>query len=402
MRAFVNGKQVSFGNLKDMSWTFAQIIERASYGVTLHPGEVIGSGTVGTGCLLELNGSKITDNLWLKPGDQVVMEVDAAGPARKHDPRRGSRECPQTQALSLLALHQQLARAFRVRRQRNQGRIDPDRICSTANAKRPNTWRAIPWAMCRCWKSGVVRQHVRAISPNRWPSSSGPKRPIPKASPAGDAWQRARIRQLAELINAGTQPLVNLGVGAAPQRRRGGAKAWNQHWIRKGPRAYEKIVRETAGRLSVGDSAHAGRHLPDPAMLLGRRNRCPRWKTIPTIARIHAEALAARELPGSRTRIVSRPPDTDCSRSSTLLRRQSGLNPAADAAVHGADVAIAHALDRFGRERRTGAATAIQDDLGVETRDLLGDIALDHPFSDMDRPLALPSRHSSSSRTSTK
>ena len=79
MRAFVNGKQLSFGNLKDMSWTFGQLIERASYGVTLHPGEVIGSGTVGTGCLLELNGSKITDNLWLKPGDKVVMEIDQLG-----------------------------------------------------------------------------------------------------------------------------------------------------------------------------------------------------------------------------------------------------------------------------------------------------------------------------------
>jgi fumarylacetoacetate (FAA) hydrolase len=79
MRAFVNGKQLSEGNLKDMTWSFAQLVERASYGVTLHPGEVIGSGTVGTGCLLELNGSKITDNLWLKPGDVVVMEVDQLG-----------------------------------------------------------------------------------------------------------------------------------------------------------------------------------------------------------------------------------------------------------------------------------------------------------------------------------
>jgi fumarylacetoacetate (FAA) hydrolase len=79
MKAFVNGKQLSEGNLKDMSWTFAQIIERASYGVTLYPGEVIGSGTVGTGCLLELNGSKITDHLWLKPGDEVILEVDQLG-----------------------------------------------------------------------------------------------------------------------------------------------------------------------------------------------------------------------------------------------------------------------------------------------------------------------------------
>lgn len=79
MKAFVNDVQVSKGNLKDISWTFAQILERVSYGVTIHPGEVIGSGTVGTGCFLELNGSKITDNQWLRPGDQVVLEVSELG-----------------------------------------------------------------------------------------------------------------------------------------------------------------------------------------------------------------------------------------------------------------------------------------------------------------------------------
>jgi len=79
MRCFVNGKQVSFGNLRDMTWTFAQILERASYGVELQPGEVIGSGTVGTGCFMELNGSKITDNQWLKPGDKIALEIDVMG-----------------------------------------------------------------------------------------------------------------------------------------------------------------------------------------------------------------------------------------------------------------------------------------------------------------------------------
>ena len=79
MKAFLNGKQLSQGKLSDMNWTFGQIIERASYGVQLHPGEVIGSGTVGTGCLMELNGSKITDNLWVKPGDEMVLEVDGLG-----------------------------------------------------------------------------------------------------------------------------------------------------------------------------------------------------------------------------------------------------------------------------------------------------------------------------------
>ncbi len=79
MRCFVNGKQLSDGNLKDMTWTFAQLVERVSYGIDVHPGEVIGSGTVGTGCFLELNGSKITDNQWLKPGDECVLEIDGLG-----------------------------------------------------------------------------------------------------------------------------------------------------------------------------------------------------------------------------------------------------------------------------------------------------------------------------------
>jgi fumarylacetoacetate (FAA) hydrolase len=84
MRAFVNGMQVSTGNVKDMSWTFAQILERASYGATLYPGDVIGSGTCGTGCFLELNGSKVTDNQWLRPGDNVALEIDRLGRLENH------------------------------------------------------------------------------------------------------------------------------------------------------------------------------------------------------------------------------------------------------------------------------------------------------------------------------
>jgi len=79
MKAHVNGVHVSTGNVKDMTWTFAQILERASYGVTLHPGDVIGSGTCGTGCFLELNGSGITKNQWLQVGDEVVLEIEGLG-----------------------------------------------------------------------------------------------------------------------------------------------------------------------------------------------------------------------------------------------------------------------------------------------------------------------------------
>ena len=79
MTCEVNGHRLSDGNADSMNWTFAQILQRTSYGIQMHPGEVIGSGTVGTGCLLELNGSKITDNLWLKAGDEVVLEVEGLG-----------------------------------------------------------------------------------------------------------------------------------------------------------------------------------------------------------------------------------------------------------------------------------------------------------------------------------
>jgi len=84
MKCSVNGIQVSEGNLADMDWTFAEIIERASYGVDLYPGDVIGSGTVGTGCFLELNGTgKLNDpgytEQWLRDGDLVEMEIEGLG-----------------------------------------------------------------------------------------------------------------------------------------------------------------------------------------------------------------------------------------------------------------------------------------------------------------------------------
>jgi len=84
MTCRVNGVQVSEGNMGDMDWTFAEIIERCAYGADILPGDVIGSGTVGTGCFLELNGTgKLNDpnykEQWLQAGDVVVMEIDGLG-----------------------------------------------------------------------------------------------------------------------------------------------------------------------------------------------------------------------------------------------------------------------------------------------------------------------------------
>jgi fumarylacetoacetate (FAA) hydrolase len=67
-----------------MDWTFAEIIERCAYGADIFPGDVIGSGTVGTGCFLELNGTgKLNDpqykEQWLQDGDVVEMEITGLG-----------------------------------------------------------------------------------------------------------------------------------------------------------------------------------------------------------------------------------------------------------------------------------------------------------------------------------
>lgn len=84
MTCKVNGIQVSEGNMGDMDWTFAEIIERCAYGADILPGDVIGSGTVGTGCFLELNGTgKLNDpeykEQWLQPNDVVEMQIDGLG-----------------------------------------------------------------------------------------------------------------------------------------------------------------------------------------------------------------------------------------------------------------------------------------------------------------------------------
>lgn len=76
MVARINGRELSRGNVKDMYYSFGKMIERASEDVTLYPGDVIGSGTVGTGCLLEL-GPDVHD--WLQPGDTVELEITGLG-----------------------------------------------------------------------------------------------------------------------------------------------------------------------------------------------------------------------------------------------------------------------------------------------------------------------------------
>jgi 2-keto-4-pentenoate hydratase/2-oxohepta-3-ene-1,7-dioic acid hydratase in catechol pathway len=80
MTASVNGKPYSAGRLRDIYWRFGELLAYASRGTTLIPGDIIGSGTVGTGCILELSRVHGADSYpWLQPGDQVRLEVAHLG-----------------------------------------------------------------------------------------------------------------------------------------------------------------------------------------------------------------------------------------------------------------------------------------------------------------------------------
>ena len=75
----INGQEVSRGNFKDIYFPFPQLIERAARHVTLKAGDVIGSGTVGTGCILELGPENVP---WLKANDVLEMEIERLGVLR--------------------------------------------------------------------------------------------------------------------------------------------------------------------------------------------------------------------------------------------------------------------------------------------------------------------------------
>lgn len=80
MTALINGRQVSRGTAADMRWSFCDLIAHASQSSRLLPGDLIGSGTVGTGCLLELGQDETQGgHRWLEPGDEVTLRVEGIG-----------------------------------------------------------------------------------------------------------------------------------------------------------------------------------------------------------------------------------------------------------------------------------------------------------------------------------
>ncbi len=83
LRAEVNGREIGGDSLASMAWSFEELVAYASRGTWVRPGDVLGSGTCGGGCLLELWGRRGREGLPpLAPGDEVALHVDGIGTLR--------------------------------------------------------------------------------------------------------------------------------------------------------------------------------------------------------------------------------------------------------------------------------------------------------------------------------
>ncbi|HEY7050932.1 MAG TPA: fumarylacetoacetate hydrolase family protein, partial [Mycobacterium sp.] len=83
--ALVNDEEIGSGSTMAMDWTFAEVISYASRGVTLSPGDIVGSGTVPTCTLVEHLNPPAPRNFpgWLHPGDTVTLRVQGLGEIRQ-------------------------------------------------------------------------------------------------------------------------------------------------------------------------------------------------------------------------------------------------------------------------------------------------------------------------------
>lgn len=80
MTAYVNGAEIGSDTLASMAWSFEELVHFATRGAWIAPGDVIGSGTCGGGCLFEFWGRNQTQEPPpLRPGDQVRLEVEGIG-----------------------------------------------------------------------------------------------------------------------------------------------------------------------------------------------------------------------------------------------------------------------------------------------------------------------------------
>jgi len=131
--------------------------------------------------------------------------------------------------------------------------------------------------------------------------------PTPSLLPA-DPYLRARARQLAEIVNAGIQPLQNLSVLQRLKRDHGiDEQAWSRHWITRGLAALEATAASTAGRFLVGDAVSVADVFLVPQLYNARRFGL-NIEPYPLLTRVDA---ACGELPAFHAAHADRQPDRE-------------------------------------------------------------------------------------------
>ena len=128
--------------------------------------------------------------------------------------------------------------------------------------------------------------------------------PIPSLLPA-DRWLRARARQLAELVNAGIQPLQNLSVIRHVKQLGIDEQAWARHFVERGLRALAESARDTAGTCLVGDEVSFADVLLVPQLYAARRFNVD-LGGVPLLTRVEAHCMT---LPAFQISHPERQPD---------------------------------------------------------------------------------------------
>jgi maleylpyruvate isomerase len=133
--------------------------------------------------------------------------------------------------------------------------------------------------------------------------------PVPALLP-DEPWQRARARQLAEMVNSGTQPFQNLPTTSYVREvLRGDERAWLWHFLARGLRALERTARETAGTFLLGARPTIADVCLVPQLFSARRFELP-LDEFPTLVRVEQ---ACNELPAFKAARPERQPDAPAS-----------------------------------------------------------------------------------------
>lgn len=133
------------------------------------------------------------------------------------------------------------------------------------------------------------------------------RHPTPPLLPE-EPFARAKVRELAELINSGVQPLQNLAIlQHVKHQLAGDEQAWAKHWVGRGLEAFETLVAESAGRYCVGDQVTLADVCLVPQLYAARRFGLDLTR-YPTAVRVE-EALA--QLPAFQKAHADRQPDAE-------------------------------------------------------------------------------------------